>query len=99
MDRLANLSELDSKPELIASSRLQPEVPPALVDKGGRVEIELTVTPTGNVKDATILQSTNPALDSVCLAAAAKLRFKPGTIKGKPMNVRVRIPYVFTGSK
>lgn len=94
-ERLANLAELDNKPEVVASTQSQPEVPSDAAAKGGRVEIELTVTRAGLTKDPKILQSTNPALDKACLAAAAKLRFKPGTINGKPMNVRVRIPYVF----
>lgn len=94
-ERLANLAELDNKPEVVQSTYSQPDLPADAAAKGGRVEIELTVTRTGTTKDPKILQSTNPALDKACLAAAAKLRFKPGTINGKPMNVRVRIPYVF----
>jgi TonB family protein len=95
-DRLANLAELDNKPELVQSTYTQPEVAADVAAKGGRVEIELTVLRTGLTKDPKVIQSSNPALDKACLAAAAKLRFKPGTINGKPMNVRVRIPYVFS---
>ena len=99
LDRLANLSELDSRPEVIRDSQTQPDVSAEIAARGGRVEVEFTVTPAGTTKDFRILQSTNPAAERACLAAAAKLKFKPGTINGKPMNVRVRYPYVFTASK
>ncbi|MEO6568065.1 MAG: TonB family protein [Opitutaceae bacterium] len=99
VDRLAKQSELDVQPEIIPSSQTQPDVSDAIKARGGRVEIEFTVTRAGATKDFNILQSTNPAAEKACLAAAAKLKFKPGTIKGKPMNVRVRYPYVFTAPK
>lgn len=95
-DRLASMHELDKKPEVLSQSQVQPDVSNDAMEKGGRVEIELTVTRTGTTADLRVVRSTNPDLDKACLAAASKLRFKPGLINGKPMNVRVVVPYVFT---
>jgi TonB family protein len=92
VDRLANLNELDTRPEPI--NQVQPEVPSNLNVPPGRVEIELTVTKTGTTKDLRIVRGTNAEFSKLCLEAAAKWRFKPGMINGKPMNVRVVLPFV-----
>lgn len=94
-DRLASPAELDRRPEVLPQSQTQPDVPANIAQRGGRVEIELTVTPAGGVKDLRVVSSTNPALDRGCLAAANRLKFRPGTIDGKAMNVRMVVPYVF----
>jgi TonB family protein len=97
VDRLATLQELDKKPEVI--DRVQPDMPASLtLPQGGRVEIELTVTRAGTTKDLKIVRSTNPELGQLCLAAAAKWKFKPGMINNKAMNVRVVVPFVIAAS-
>lgn len=92
VDRLANLAELDVKPQPIKT--VQPEVPSGLTVPPGRVEIELTVTKTGTTKDLKIIRGAGTEFAKFCLDAAAKWTFKPGMINGRPMNVRVVVPFV-----
>lgn len=92
VDRLANLAELDVKPQPLKT--FQPEVPQGLNIPPGRVEIELTVTKTGTTKDLKIVRGAGSEFAKFCLDAAAKWTFKPGMINGRPMNVRVVVPFV-----
>jgi hypothetical protein len=92
VDRLANLAELDVKPQVL--KQVQPEVPSGVNVPPGRVEIELTVTKTGTTKDLKIIRGAGTDFAKYCLDAAAKWTFKPGMINGRPMNVRVVVPFV-----
>jgi cell division protein FtsN len=97
VDRLVSLSELDKRPE--PTTQVQPEVPGSLnLPKGGRVEIELVVTKTGATKDPKIASATNAELGNLCLTAASKWKWKPGMINGKPVNVKVVVPFVIAAT-
>jgi TonB family protein len=92
-DRVMKLTELDERPVQITI--VEPELTSAQQADGGSVLISLTVGKDGVPTDLKIDQASNPNLGRVCLTAAAKWRFKPGTIKGKPVRSRVSIPFKF----
>jgi protein TonB len=60
----------------------------------GRVVLELTVDGTGKVVAVKVVKSLHPLLDKAAIAAARKMQFRPGTVNGTP--VEVKIPYTFT---
>ena len=94
-DHLSRLSELDQQPKVL--STVQPKVPYEFrqASKSGQVNIELTVTRDGSTKDLVIMPGSDRTLAPACLAAAAQWKFKPGSIHGKPANVRVIVPFSF----
>jgi TonB family protein len=90
-DRVMKQSELDDRPVPIAQAL--PELTPQMQQEGGNVTVSLVVGKDGVPIDLKIVQASNPALAKVCLAAAAKWRFKPGALRGKPVKVSVVIPF------
>ncbi|MGC4083207.1 MAG: TonB family protein [Vicinamibacterales bacterium] len=55
----------------------------------GAVVTELVIDPSGNVVDATVVQSV-PMLDDAALAAVRAWKFAPTVINGQPVPVRMR---------
>lgn len=96
-DRFYTADEVDRKPEAISSKQL--ELPYYLALEGGRADIELTVARDGTAKNLSIAQTTSADLGKFCLAAVAKWQFKPGTKSGKPVNVRITLPFAFKPTK
>jgi TonB family protein len=94
-DRVFTAQEVDRKPEPIGSK--QPELPYYLTLESGHVELQLTVKRDGTTKNVTVVQATNPELGKYCAASVAKWQFKPGSKAGSPVNVSLRIPFVFKG--
>jgi TonB family protein len=92
-DRVMKLSELDEKP--VQVTVVEPELTSAQIAEGGSVVISLTVGKDGVPSDLKVEQASNQNLGRVCLTAAAKWRFSPGKIKGKPVRSRVSIPFKF----
>ena len=92
-DHLSKLSDLDQSPRVVAT--VQPKVPYEYrqARKSGQVNIELTVTRDGSTKDLVVLEKSDRALAQACLTAAAQWKFKPGSIRGRPANVRVIVPF------
>jgi TonB family protein len=90
-DRVMKLSELDERPQAIAMA--EPDLTDAMRAEGGFANISFVVGRDGVPADLKVVQASNPALGRVCLAAAAKWRFKPGSIKGKPVRSSVTIPF------
>ncbi len=90
-DRLVRLSDTDQRP--IAILTPQPEVPTQRLSEPVRVDIILTVDRNGNPRDLQISKAPTPEIGKLCLAAAAKWKFKPATVAGKPVNVRVAVPF------
>ncbi len=74
----------------------EPEYPREAREAGlaGAVVLELEVSETGEVANATVTGPAGHGFDEAALAAARKLRFSPAEIDGKP--ARVRIEYRFT---
>ena len=92
-DHLSKLSELDQQPQVI--STVQPKIPYEfrLARRSADVRVELTVTRDGSTKDLIVLPGSERALAPACLAAAAQWKFRPGSLHGKPANVRVIVPF------
>jgi TonB family protein len=92
-DRIMRLSELDERPVQVFIE--EPVLTPEQLQKGGSVQISLTVGKDGIPTDLKVEQASDPGFGRACLTAAAKWRFKPGTIKGKPVRSRVSLPFKF----
>ena len=80
-------SPLPTYPDLLRQAGVQ-----------GRVVLEATVDTTGRVLAASILvvSATNPAFVAPARQALLASLFRPGIVGGKPVQMRVRIPYDFT---
>jgi len=61
----------------------------------GTPTVELWVSEAGEVINAAILESAGPLLDSALLAAAQRWRFKPATLRGVPVSVRITVQHHF----
>jgi len=61
----------------------------------GRVVLQLVVDGRGKVIRRRVIKSLHPLLDEVSLEAARSLRFKPGTLDGEPIRVKIPYTYVF----
>ena len=57
--------------------------------------VELWVSEAGEVINAAIVQSAGPLLDDALLAAAQRWRFKPATLRGVPVSVRILVQHHF----
>ncbi len=56
---------------------------------------ELFISRAGEVDKVVIIESGGERFDKAVLAAIGKSRFRPGAIDGRPVGVRVRIPFRF----
>ncbi len=90
-DRLVRLSETDQRPVAVLTP--QPEISNQKIEGSIRVDISLTVDRDGNPRDLQVTKAPTPAIGKLCLDAAAKWKFKPATVNGKPVNVRVSVPF------
>lgn len=84
--------------------RVQPEYPPEAAAQGllqGRVDLELTVTPTGSTRDIRIIESSAQEFESAAVEAAKRFRYKPRLIDGEPVEtvVRERVEFEPVGSQ
>ena len=92
-DRIYRLSELDHEPQVLRSDSLK--LPSSLsTSTEYRAVIAMTVGRDGVPRDLEIVRSSDPEFGRICKAAAAGWRFKPGTVKGRPVSTRVAIPFV-----
>jgi TonB family protein len=57
--------------------------------------VELWVSETGDVINAAVVESAGPLLDNALLAAVQRWRFKPATLRGAPVTVRVTVQHHF----
>lgn len=82
-------------PELIAPSPAN--YPEALRGEpiAGSVQVELFIDEAGAVQEVRVLQGVHPLLDEAAVAAARKLKFKPATVNGAPLPVRIHFTYEF----
>jgi len=60
----------------------------------GEVMIECIVDATGYVRRAQILSSAHRDFNDPVLRAVRQWRFEPGKKNNKPVNTRVRIPFM-----
>jgi TonB family protein len=90
-DRVMKLSELDERPSPIAQA--DPELSTSQRLEGGTATISFVVGRDGIPSDLKVEQASNPQFGKACLMAAAKWRFKPGVVHGKPARSKVSIPF------
>ncbi len=79
--------------------RVKPAYPAkALADgKEAVVLVEIYISPEGEVKKVVVIKSGGDDFDAAVIGAIYKSKFRPAVSKeGKPVGVRVRIPYHFT---
>lgn len=75
----------------------RPDFPEALRREGleGRVIVSVDVTTDGRTRDAKLVTRLHPELDRNALRAALRCRFDPAMLDGKPVLVRIPIPFRF----
>lgn len=61
----------------------------------GKVVLRLTVNPEGRVEKVEILDGPGFGLNQAAAEAARRLRFRPATLDGRPVAVRIRYTYTF----
>ena len=68
------------------------------IGKDGTVIVQFTVDIDGNVKEPTVVQSSNPVFEQAAIDAILKWKYRPAFKDGKPVNSRVRqeISFGFT---
>jgi TonB family protein len=66
----------------------------------GRVVVDFVVTEEGTVRDVSVVKSSPEAVfDQAAIKAIKQWKFDPGKIGGKPVETRVRTPFVFEYSQ
>jgi TonB family protein len=65
-------------------------------DVEGRVEVQFIVNKQGEVKNPTVTKGIGHGCDKEALRVVKQAQFKPGKENGKPVNVRYKLPIVFT---
>jgi hypothetical protein len=95
-DRIYGPGEFDREPE--AGNDKPPVLPYYLTLEKGRIEIELIVLSDGTTKGYRVRQTTNGDYAKYCFDALKKWKFKPATLKGRPVNARIVVPFTFKGS-
>jgi len=82
----------------IALSLLQPAYPEEARKAGaeGTAMVEVTVGADGAVLGCSLaVSSGNTLLDDAAVGAAQSSKFGPGTIDGKPVEMKVKVPFRF----
>jgi TonB family protein len=59
------------------------------------VVLQIGISPTGTVTEASILESAGPAFDDAALAAVRRFIFEPAEIDGRPAAIRINYRYQF----
>ena len=90
-DRVMKLSELDERPSPIAQA--DPDLSTAQRSEGGTATISFVVGRDGLPSDLKVEQASSAQFGKACLLAAAKWRFRPGVVHGKPARSKVSIPF------
>ena len=56
--------------------------------------IKMVIGKDGVPRDLAIVEASDPLFGQACLVAAAKWRFKPALVKGKPVSTQVALPFL-----
>jgi len=85
--------------EFLPIVKVAPIYPPLAATLGleGYVVVEFTITPTGAVTDAVVIESSSELFHEAALEAAHKFKYKPRVVSGRPVavsGVRNRITFV-----
>ncbi len=94
-EKILNASKLDAP--LRPVSRRAPVFPVNLRAAGttGTALIEVVIDEDGHARLPRIVSASDDALGYAAVQAAATWIFTPPTVNGKPVNVRVQIPFAF----
>lgn len=97
-DRVRELNEVDAPPAALNlqefSAALAARYPPALWDSaiGGSVMVEFVIGADGTVRDAAVVEASRQELGAATVEAVGVLRFRPATVAGGAVAVRVTQP-------
>jgi TonB family protein len=82
-----------TKTPVVVAPVLQKQVEPSLPKGSQRIPISLeaTITQEGYVRDVRVIQSGNHDLDRFYVEAVRQWKYKPGTMDGKQVAVRLTI--------
>lgn len=87
------------RPALAAPGNVPPRYPESLRAAGieGSVLVELVIDTIGRVEPGSvhILEASRPAFAAAVRAALGGYRFLPAEVGGRPVRVRVRLPFTF----
>jgi TonB family protein len=61
----------------------------------GKVVVQVYVDEEGNIYKSEVVKGVNPVLNQAALDAFKDIKFKPGTVGGKPVKVAVAVPVTF----
>jgi protein TonB len=62
----------------------------------GEVDVKFTVNANGDVVNAMVAKSSDPAFDDAALAAVRNWKFTPGQRAGQTVNTRMKVPIIFS---
>ena len=85
-----------SYPSLV--HRVEPEYPRAaiLTRAEGVVVLDAIITATGEVEDVRVARSANPLLDDAALRAVRQWTYRPATLNGRAVRVRLEVKVTFS---
>ena len=74
-----------------------PAYPPAALERGmeGSPAVEIWIDEQGQVMDVAIVESAGAMLDGAVLEAVASWKFRPATMSGTPVSVRMVLQHLF----
>ena len=96
---IASVAQLDEHPKII--QQVSPAYPRALKDDGltGQAEIEFVVSRDGRVLFPRIVSASHEDFGWAASVAVAQWRYQPPHKNGKPVEVRMTVPVLFTAQK
>lgn len=85
-----------ASPKLLTST--SPGYPAELTDTGlsGRAEVDITVKTDGTVADPQLAMATHRAFGKAAMTAVTRWTFEPGQRDGRPAELRVSVPFIFS---
>jgi periplasmic protein TonB len=94
-----SLSQLDERP--VATYMARPIYPERMRQAGisGEVTVDFIVDPSGNVRNATAVHSSQRDFEESACTAVSKWKFRPGRKDGRAVYVHMQVPIVFTLSE
>lgn len=96
-----DVAQVGDKPVLVngddLARRLDALYPPLLKNAGvrGEAQVALVVDERGAVAEARVLSASHPAFGEAASTAIRDARFRPAKHEGKPVAVRVTMPFTF----
>jgi protein TonB len=99
LKNIFDLGQLDRIPEAV--TQMPPHFPQALKHDYtfAQVMVEFIVDSDGNVRAATVVESTAAAFDQAAVDGVSKWHFRPGMKAGRRVNTRMRVPIRFKVSE